>query len=893
MRATKWLAMAWRDLARTSSVDADAGDEMRFHVDMEMEKHLRAGIAPDEARRLALLSFGGVVRHTEAMRDDRVGHGVGRLAHDARFALRQLRKTPGFTIAAVVTLAIGIGGNATVFSVVNGVLLRPLPYPDADRLVTIAHTTKGGNLPPRIPGSSATHVVYADARRSFAAIALYETIKVNLEGDVPERAKAVLATSSLFNVLRVSPALGRFFTNAEDQPGAPPVAMISHGLWTRRFGGDRSVIGKVLAVDGVAHLIVGVMPASFAFPDDKVQLWLPMQVDVHDLGGFHTPSIGRLIPGVTPLDAQRELLALLPRVSAVVDFLTPAMLDGAGIRPEVHPFADDVIGGVRPILWMMWAMVGLVLLIACVNVASLLVVRAEARHGEMMLRRALGAERRHLLAQSLTESTVLIVLGTALGVGLAHIALSMLRRLASDVLPRVGDVRADTTVFVLTAAVAGAAAMLFSLIPMARGRRSGSSLVLAGGQRSATSDRGARRLRHVLVVSQVAMATVLLVASGLMVRSVQKLSQVDIGFIPDGVLTFRVALPSAEYPTAERVARFHGALLARIRALPDVRAVGATTDLPLTGANAYADPLRADRAAPSAKTIPRLAEMRVATPGYFEAMGIPLRRGRALRETDTDQRSGAVVVSDAVVRTIVTEGDPIGARVAHGLAGVRGERPWSDVVGVVGDVRVSLEEPPMGAVYYAMANRPGVEMDWLARSMVYAVRVRATPAALVPAIGALLHDLDPRIPLAEVRTLRSIVDAASATKYFVMVGLVVAAMAGLFLGAIGLYGVLSLITAQRTREIGVRIALGATPGALRFGILRHGIALCGLGLGIGLFAAAALGALIRPLLFQVSATDPLTLAIVSVVLLAVGTMATWIPASRAAHLDPVRALRAE
>jgi predicted permease len=390
------------------------------------------------------------------------------------------------------------------------------------------------------------------------------------------------------------------------------------------------------------------------------------------------------------------------------------------------------------------------------------------------------------------------------------------------------------------------------------------------------------------------MATVLLVASGLLLRSFDRLRAVDPGFRPDGVMTFRIELPSARYETPAEVARFHYELLDRIDALAPVRAAGATGRLPLTGFSSLADPLRVEGAPSPAEGIPDIVEMRVATPGYFEAVGIPLREGRAFRRSDTDPPSGAVVVSESVARRLLAGRPAIGARVAHGLAGVRGERAWSDVVGVVGDVRgASLEEEPMGAVYYAMVNRPGVNMDWIARSMVYAVRVEGTPASVVPSVRRIARELDPSLPLAEVRTLESVVGAARARTRFATIGLMVAAAVGLFIGALGLYGMLSYLTALRTREIGVRIALGATPGSVRLAVQWTGLAVSVAGLAIGLAGALVLRRLVEPLLYGITPTDPATFAGVAAVLLAVSAVATWIPARRAARLDPVRALRWE
>jgi predicted permease len=672
--------------------------------------------------------------------------------------------------------------------------------------------------------------------------------------------------------------------------------ILSDALWRQRFGADPSIVGRMITLNGTPRQVVGVMPSTFAFPTTAAQLWVPMRIDRTDLGGFHLQGIARLRAGVTPEAAARELAVLLPRVSTVVDFLSPQTLRDARILPDVRPYIDEVVGRVRPVLWTLWAMVGLVLLIACVNVASLLLVRAETRRREIALRIAIGAERRHLLAQSFAESGILLVSGSALGALFAWSSVAVLPKLAPTLLPRAGDIAVDATVIVATTLIAALIAAVFGVLPFVRGRSMSASAVFGGASedRTSTTSRTSGRLRQLLVGAQVAMATVLLVGSGLVLRSFEKLRAVDPGFRADGVITFRIALPSSRYRTSQDVARFHYEMLDRIRSLPSVAAAGATGRLPLAGVTVEADPVRLEGRVFGPNTLPPLAEMRVATPGYFEAMGIPKISGRTLERSDTEQGTGAVLVTETLVRKLMETRNPIGARVAHGLAGVRGERAWSDVVGVVGDVHgISLDKAPMGAVYYAMVNRPAVSMDWLARSMVYAVRTTAAPAVVVAAVRRELAQIDPTLPLAETRTLSSVVEAAQSGMRFSMIGFSVAAIIGLFMGAIGLYGVLSYVTAQRTREIGVRIALGATPSSVRIAVLRRGLVVSVGGLAVGMIIALLMRGLATPLLYGISPTDPVTLVAVSCTLMLVGTLATWLPARRAARLDPVMALRGE
>ena len=895
MRIRKRLTLFIRALTHRSSVEAELDEEMRFHIDMAAQHHASQGMSDGAARRRALLAFGSVESHKEAMREGRGVRWLERVVFDLRFALRQLRAAPAFAVAAILTLALGIGGNVVVFGVVNGVLLRPLDYPDANRLVSIGHRTRGGELPARLPNSSATHVIYEDGSRSFTAMALYQSRQGSQTSDIasPDWVDVISTTRSLGAVLRVPPALGRWFTADEDRPGGPRVAVLSHALWSTRFAADSAIIGRTMTLDGTARTIVGVMPAEFGFPTTAVQVWVPMRVDRSALGGFYLSGIARLRDGVTPEQASRELDALLPRVSAIADFLSPRTLRDAGIHADVRPYIDDVVGGVRNVLWALSAMTALVLLIACVNVAGLLLVRGDARRREVAVRTALGAETRHLVAQAMAESAMLVAAGGLTGVALAWVALSVLPTLAPGIVPRMQRIHVDMTVVGATTLVVATIAIIFGLLPFTRGRRIAPASVFRGDSRTSTGDHARRRARQLLLAAQIGMATVLLIGSGLVLRSFAKLRAVDPGFRSNDVLTFRVSLPLARYKTPADVARFHYALLDRVHALPGVTAAGATNRLPLSGPSTEADPVRVEGRTFTASGMPPLAEMRAATPGYFEAMGIPRLAGRSFEHGDTEV-PGAVIITGRLAKKLFDDRVAVGGRVAHGLADVRDMKPWSNVVGVVGDVHgTSLDAEPLGAIYYPMVNLPGVDMEWLSRSMVYAVRSSADPGALIAAVRRELQALDPQLPLAETRTLDSVVEAARAPMRFSAIGFAVAAIIGLFMGAIGLYGAISYATARRTREIGVRIALGASPTSVKHAVIAQGIGVMFAGLVVGFCVELSLRAVAAPLLYGVAPADPVTLVVVSMILLSVSLLATWLPAHRAARLDPMTALRGD
>jgi predicted permease len=816
---------------------------------------------------------------------------MGMSWQEARYAVRGFFRRPGFTAITVTTLALAMGANTAIFSVVDGVLLESLPFPEPEELVSIKHDAPGLDMV-GMPNAPGLHVFYSQASRSFDALAMYSARTATLTGEgPPERITTGRVTPTIFDVLGARPALGRPFTFEEGVPDGPSATILSDGLWAERFGRSPDVIGQTLQIGGVAVEIVGVMPPEFAFPDPSVRLWTPLRMDPAgtDFGGFNYPAIGRLKEGVSVQQAQADLASLVPRFPELFPVLfTPEMLANSGIAPDVGPYVDELVGEVRPTLLVLMATVAFVLLIACANVANLLLVRAEGRSKEVAIRSALGASREHFFARYLNESFLLSVAGAGLGVLVAKGGLGILIQRGPQNLPRLDQIGIDGSVIAFTCGLMVLATLVFSAIPAVRNRAVSVAAVIRDGTRGATPTRQGHRVRSLLVVSQVAFALMLLVGSGLTLRSFWAIQSVDPGFDSSNVLTFELALPSTDYPGGENRARFHTELLERIEAVPGVKVAGAVSLLPLWGFGAV-DPLMVEGEPVDPGEIPQLVEMRAATPGYFEALSIPLRAGRFLEQRDVDAQTGAVLVSQGVVESFFEGEDPLTRRVSQGIPLDRD--PWSQVVGVVGDVHnATLTDEPIGAVYYPLVQGEGVGKEWLTQSMGYVVKTSVPPSSVVQPIRAQLGEMDAAIPLANLRTMEDRVRSARAPMAFTMLMLAIAAGVGLLLGAIGLYGVISYVTAQRTQEIGVRIALGAEAGTVRGMILRQGMAVTAGGLAVGLMGAYALSRFMGALLFQVDADDPITFGSVALVLLLVSLTATWIPASRAATTDPVRAL---
>ncbi len=821
-----------------------------------------------------------------------------------RHAARRLRRAPSFAAAATLTLALGIGGTVAVFTVVNGVLLQPLPYPRADRLVDLSHTLALSGLT-RVDQSDATYLLYRRDNRVFTDVAVYRAASVNLRvagsgvdgAGNSERAAAALVTPSVFRVLGVGSANGRGLTAADAAPGAPAVAVISQALWKRDFAGDRDVIGRHVTVDGVDREIVGVMPAGFEFPAARTAVWLPLQFDpAHTKSAaFDYRGIARLRDGATVATATTDLQRLLPQVPVVF----PGRLSAAAIAvmhmaAVVRPLRDVIVGSVSRILWIVLGSVGVLLLIACANVANLFLARGEGRQREFAVRRALGAGRRALVDDCVGEAAILSAVGGVFGLGVASAGVGLLKALPmSATIPRLGDIRLDGAVVAFAVAVSALAALVVSVLPAVRaGNASLAALLMAEG-RAATGSAHRQRARRTLVVSQVALALVLVAGAGLFARSFRRLSAVNPGFEAGHALAFRLALPSESYPTAGDAARTIVSTLGALRALPGVESAGVATQLPLDDeASQDSAVFVEDHPTPAGK-IPDIHPMVFATPGYFAAMRVPLVAGRLFAPPDPSRDPAdeprEVVVSEAFADQYWTAQTALGKRIRMSPGD-----PWATIVGVVGSVReAGLDHAPASTVYLPLLTETVRGTPWTPHNVAFVVRAPGDVEALGAAIRRAVRGTAPGVPVYRLLPLRELLSAAVARTTFTLLLLGIAAVVAMAIGAMGIYGVIAYLVALRTREIGVRLALGAQPADVRRLVVRRALTDAGVGVAVGLVGALLTTRMLAALLFEVRPTDPATLGTAAVLLLATAVAASWLPARRAARLDPAIALRGD
>lgn len=815
------------------------------------------------------------------------------LLNDVRFALRSLLKTPGVTLVVVATLAVAIGANTAIFSVVESVVLQPLPYPDEARIVRVAPAVKTGAGDRGNPLSELGYWHFANNQRSFEKFGgYYGPEQLPLTGDGPPRQVSVGSmTSSAFEVLGVLPELGRLPTPEEDAPGGPPVVLLSHDLWVGQYGGDSGILGRTVSVNGTPREVIGVMPPGYDFqpfggftPD--IHLWVPLQLDPasRSYGDVYIHAIGRLAPGITLEAARDDARGLVARFAEAGYPPSWAQLfDGAVVRP----LRDHVVGDAREPLLIVLGTVGFVLLVACSNIANLLLVRAESRRQENAVRMALGSGRGRLARQMLVESALLALAGGGAGVLLAYAGTPALVAMAP--LPRLGEIGIDGATLAFTAGVSVFTGLLFGVLPALRSSSTQTMTALRDGGRNATTGRDRQRTRNALVATQVALAFVLVIGSGLMVRSFTALSSIDPGFATDDILTFSVQPVATKYASPEAVAQLYDRLLERLDAVPGVTSAAAVNTLPFSIFSCCNVGAVIEELPPAAGNVPPNFRTHRTTPEYFETMGIPVIEGRAFTTDDHRSRLGSVIISRSVKDKYWPNTSALGKRISFSAGRVQAE-----VVGVVGDIHDwRLDLPPDQNMYLPMLDAAGSPPGFISLAgMTLTIRTAVDPLLLADGIRGAIAEVDPELPMADVRTMQDVLGDSLTRTRFTMSLLVVSALIALFLGAVGIYSVLSYVVSQRTAEIGIRSALGATPEIVRRMILSQGMRVVAVGILLGLVAAAALGRVLAAQLYGVEPVDPLTLAAGSALFLAVAVAASLVPARRAAATSPVDALRA-
>jgi predicted permease len=885
-----WLKLIYTRLygfLRRGRVESEMDEELRFYIHMRMQENILRGMTPDQARRDAERRFGNFEHIKDLCRDVRGGGMLDTLWQDVRFGSRMLVRSRAVTIVAVLALALGIGANTAIFSVVNSVLLKPLPYKSSERLVMVwEDATKYGfahNTP-----APANFIDWREQGEAFEDMAALIDQSFNLT-DVgePERIEGQRVSASLFPLLGVEPVLGRAFLPEEDRPEGNRVVILSHGLWRRRFGLDENIIGKTLNLNAELFTVVGVMPPAFQFPDPEDELWVPVAFspdEASNRGSHYLRVVARLKPDVTLGQAQAEMDTIAARLEQQYP------QSNTSVGAVVVSLQEELVGDIRPALLVLLGAVGFVLLIACANVANLLLARAAARQKETAIRTALGAGRLRLMRQFLTESILLAGLGGAVGLMLAVWGIDLIVRFIPGNIWQAKSVSFNMSVLGFTLLVSLVTGVVFGLAPALQASRTNLNESLKeGGRDSATGARGSR-VRKLLVVSEIALALVLLIGAGLMINSFTRLRNVDAGFQPDNLLTMRIILTPSKYPDQTRRAAFFTELLSRVKALPGVQDAGAISWLPLTfkgGSNGFTIEGRPE---PPRDQLP-ISIVRVISPDYFRTMSIPLLKGRAFTEQDTQDSPGVVIINEAMAKHFWPGEEAIEKRIKMG--GFNSEAPWLSVVGIAKNVRqyeLNTESKPEMYFPYIQANVSGSAAFGM-RDLV--VRTSTDPLGLAAAARSEVWAVDKDQPVSNIRTMEQIMSTSVSRQRFNMLLLGIFAAVALILAAVGIYGVMSYSVAQRTHELGIRMALGAQSRDVLGLVIGQGMKLTLIGIATGLAAAFALTRLMSSLLYGVSATDPLTFAAISVILTGVALAASFVPARRAIKVDPIVALRYE
>ncbi|HXG64194.1 MAG TPA: ABC transporter permease [Blastocatellia bacterium] len=797
------------------------------------------------------------------------------LSQDLRYGVRMLLKNPGFTAAALLALTLGIGANTAIFSVVNAVLLRPLPFEESERLVLVWEKRMAlGRV--RNVASFPDYYDWKAQNTVFEDMAAYRGGGFTLGGDTPERIQGTVTTPNLFSVLRVQPQTGRSFLPEEDQPGNNLVVILSHGLWQRRFAADPNIVGQTVLMNDRNYTVVGVMPADFIYPNRRTEIWVPLtpdQDDRNNRGGHSLGVIARLKPGITLDQARAEMDGIAANLEQQYQVNT-----GHGVN--IFPLYEEVVGDIRPMLWVAFGAVGFVLLIACANVANLLLARAATRQKEIALRTALGAGRGRIVRQLLTESLLLALAGGALGVLLALWGVDALLTISPNSIPRVWEIGLDGRVLGFTLLVTLATGLFFGLIPALQASRPNLNEALKEGGRTLSASFRRNRLRSIFVISEVAICLVLLIGAGLMARSFIRLLDVDPGFNPENVLTANVSLSPIKYREPHQRVAYYRESLEKIKALPGVQAAGIILDLPMSG-NAASRYFRIEGRPPQPPGQGYNTNLNATAPGYFKTMGIPLIAGRDFDERDVIGAPEVVIINEAMAREFWPDEDPLGKRLAVG------DGPWRTVIGVVGNVKYrGLDADTRQEMYW-----PYYQMGFSGGTFV--ARTGSDPENMAAAVRSAMQEVDRDQPVYNIRAMEEVMSETVAPRRFNMLLLAIFAGVALALAAVGIYGVMAYTVNRRTHEIGIRMALGASRGDVLKLVVGQGMALAAVGVSIGLVAAYGLTRLLASLLFGVSDKDPVTFIALSLLLAGVALLACYVPARRATKVDPMVALRNE
>jgi len=875
-----WL----RSWFKQNSVEKELGSELRFHIERQVEENIAAGMTPEEARRAALREFGGVEQVKEECRDTRRVNILENLIQDMRYGLRTLRKSPSFTFFAVAVLALGIAANSAIFSIADAVLIRPLPYRDANRLVMVWEDASAYGFPKDTPAPG-NFSDWKSRNQVFEDVAAYSFGgSFDLIGDGnPEELAGKSVTANLFSVLGVSPALGRDFQTADDIVGAPLVVILSHGLWLRRFGGDPQIMGKEITLNYERHTVIGVMKRGLQFPDRETELWVPFRLSKEQLtnhGSHFLGVVARLKPGISLKTANANLATIAQRLEKEYPD------SNAKVGAFAVPLREELAGDVRPAIFMLVGAVCFVLLIACANVANLLLSRATGRRRELAMRLTLGATRARVIQQILTESTLLAILAGAAGLILSVWGTKFLATLIPAGIAPLAGTGVDARVLVFTTVISLGTGILFGIIPASRVTQFhlSHSLKQGGGQSGVGS--GGHKLRDALVICEVALAIVLLTGAALMIRSLQNLYHLDPGFRADHVLVMRTPLPRQKYEAFAARVSFYDRVLANVEALPGVVAAGYTTRVPLTNSGGATgitvegkpEPAAGDMLIPSTRIISR---------NYMQALRMKLIGGRLLEQGDAPGKLPVALINQTMAKNYWPSENPIGRRFKIGR--YNESSPWITVVGIVGDVHQAGLDVPLRAEM----DLPYQQQDFGFEPEYLVVRTSGDPMLLAEGVRQQIWAVDKEQPVAGVMPLEDLVDENLASRKMQVSLLSGFAALALLLATLGIYAVLSFTVAQRTQELGVRVALGAQPGDVLRMIFSQGLKLFSIGAAIGLAVALALSRALVHLLFGVSAYDPPSFAGVTVLLAAVALLACYVPARRATRVDPLIALRYE